>query len=84
MVTFTEAEVIEVWDRWQAGDCPGGGPSHSRVIMQPLGTGARCSLMSWARSYPTARCTATAGRVQSELEVQKSPGFDPSPLHSPM
>ncbi len=51
MVRFTEAEVIEVWDRWQAGDV-------NRLIGRDLGRSAasiRAFIESWGGVRPRVR-----------------------------
>ncbi len=51
MVRFTEAEVIEVWDRWQAGDA-------NRLIGRDLGRSAasiRAFVESWGGVRPRVR-----------------------------
>ncbi len=51
MVRFTDAEVIEVWDRWQAGDA-------NRLIGRDLGRSAgsvRAFVESWGGVRPALR-----------------------------
>ena len=51
MVRFTDAEVVEVWDRWQAGDA-------NRLIGRDLGRSAgsiRAFVESWGGVRPPAR-----------------------------
>ena len=51
MVRFTEAEVVEVWDRWQAGDV-------NRLIGRDLGRSAasiRAFVESWGGVRPEPR-----------------------------
>ncbi len=51
MVRFSEAEVIEVWDRWQAGDA-------NRLIVRDLGRSAasiRAFVESWGGVRPRVR-----------------------------
>jgi predicted RNA-binding protein YlqC (UPF0109 family) len=51
VVRFSDAEVIEVWDRWQAGDA-------NRLIGRDLGRSAgsiRAFVESWGGVRPASR-----------------------------
>ena len=66
MVRFTEAEVVEVWDRWQAGDA-------NRLIGRDLGRSAasiRAFVESWGGVRPRVR--RRAERHLSLIEGRRS------------
>ena len=55
MARFSEAEVVEVWDRWQAGDA-------YRLIGRDLGRSAgsiRAFVESWGGVRPRVRCRSS-------------------------
>ncbi len=55
MARFTEAERVEVWDRWQAGDA-------YRLIGRDLGRSAgsmRAFVESWGGVRPRVRCRSS-------------------------
>ncbi len=55
MARFTEAERVEVWDRWQAGDA-------NRLIGRDLGRSAgsiRAFVESWGGVRPRVRCRSS-------------------------
>lgn len=64
MARFSEAEVVEVWDRWQAGDA-------YRLIGCDLGRSAgsiRAFVESWGGVRPRVRCRSSRHLSLTERE----------------